>query len=297
MMRKLILILLLIATLALPDYLVRRITNDPPLAEDDFPTWSPDGTKIAYESEQNGKHDIWIVPVAGGTATRLTYSADDNRYPSWSFDGTRIAFTNCVGTNYAVKVIVITSGIETYVTDGYYPSWSPDGIHFVLCRIFGENVHLINRNITTGEEIQLTQTPGINTYPDWSHDGSKIAYDFGDYLPSIWTIPSGGGEPQQLPIYYGYRPKWNPEGTKICFSGGSAQGNYVIWVYDLLKNKLTQVTPGVDPGPDTWSDFSPDWSPDGTKIAFRRLGNIYILDFTQQQKELVTLGKIKAYFR
>src|SRR5262245_13771848 len=56
------------------------------IAERD-PAWSPDGRTIAFSASANGQFDLWTVPASGGTATRLTSIAGDERWPSWTRDG------------------------------------------------------------------------------------------------------------------------------------------------------------------------------------------------------------------
>ena len=53
------------------------------LDRDEDPSWSPDGTKIAFTSERTGNKDIWVVDVASKVETRLTTAAEDDYAPSW----------------------------------------------------------------------------------------------------------------------------------------------------------------------------------------------------------------------
>jgi len=58
------------------------------------PSWSPNGTDIAFTSFRSGNPDIWIIPAESGIATRITTDPDFDYAPSWSPDGSTIAFTS-----------------------------------------------------------------------------------------------------------------------------------------------------------------------------------------------------------
>ena len=51
---------------------------------DGIPTYSPDGTKIAFESLRSGQVQIWTMSATGGTATRITHTSTIEAWPSWS---------------------------------------------------------------------------------------------------------------------------------------------------------------------------------------------------------------------
>ncbi len=57
------------------------------------PTWSPDGGRIAFVSEESGSKDIWVISADGSNARNLTpNSKRAEGHPSWSPDGSRIVF-------------------------------------------------------------------------------------------------------------------------------------------------------------------------------------------------------------
>ena len=67
-----------------------RLTNS--AASDVLPVWSPDGSKIAFSSNRDGKNEIYVMDANGGNLTRLTNNLADDDVPRWSPDGRRIAF-------------------------------------------------------------------------------------------------------------------------------------------------------------------------------------------------------------
>jgi TolB protein len=57
------------------------------------PTWSPDGERIAFTGSTNGELDVWVVDADGSNRTRLAgFASAEDGEPAWSPDGTTIAF-------------------------------------------------------------------------------------------------------------------------------------------------------------------------------------------------------------
>ena len=69
--------------------------------KDSRPRWSPDGSRILFQSDRSGTSQLWVVPVAGGVPTRLTDIATGAEDAVWSPDGSRIAFVSTVWPEYS----------------------------------------------------------------------------------------------------------------------------------------------------------------------------------------------------
>jgi hypothetical protein len=67
-----------------------RLTQDP--AGDWSPAWSPDGSRIVFQSDRDGNADIYVMHADGSNQTRLTRHAAGDWSAAWSPDGNRIAF-------------------------------------------------------------------------------------------------------------------------------------------------------------------------------------------------------------
>ena len=67
------------------------------------PTWSPDGSKIAFVSNREGGFQIFSMNADGSNVQRLTNQPADNYQPAWSPDGTKIAFTRGGGCAILAK--------------------------------------------------------------------------------------------------------------------------------------------------------------------------------------------------
>ncbi|MCY4473859.1 MAG: hypothetical protein OXC83_00275, partial [Chloroflexi bacterium] len=156
---------------------VRLTDND---ADDGSPAWSPDGRRIAFDSNRDGDWEIYVMNADGSGVVRLT---DDSRrvFPSWSPDGRRIAFVSGRDGNYEIYVMNAdgTAIVRLTHTDNreLHPSWSPDGgrIAFSSNRD-GDDHDIYVMNADGSGVVRLTDNDDTNTHPDWSPDGRRIAF-------------------------------------------------------------------------------------------------------------------------
>ncbi len=165
-----------------------RITTNS--ASDRQPSWSPDGTRLAFVSNRDGNDEIYVMNADGSSQTRLTNNAAFDFDPAWSPDGTRIAFTST--RDFPGITGNIANGFELYVmnadgtnpvrltnnsTSDSGPSWSPDGtrIAFTSQRDGLPLVYVMNAD--GSNQINITQSTTLDSSdPEWSPDGSKIAF-------------------------------------------------------------------------------------------------------------------------
>ena len=103
--------------------------------------YSPDGKRIAFESDRGGNLEIWVCESDGGNCSELTWiGAAYTGVPSWSPDGRQIAFYSRVGETSQIFVIAADGGpLQRLTSDRWnntYPRWSGDGqwIYFALNR-------------------------------------------------------------------------------------------------------------------------------------------------------------------
>ncbi len=99
--------------------------------DNDKPVWSPDGTKIAFESYRDGQAEIYVMNADGSNPTRLTVSPDFDGMPTWSPDGQLIAFSSRRTGGYRIYTMDSATGanqIQRSTTPySILPAWSPDG--------------------------------------------------------------------------------------------------------------------------------------------------------------------------
>ncbi len=189
------------------------------------PSWSADGSRIAFERGAK----IYVMSADGSHHTRLSddhpVALDDS--PAWSPDGARMAFASSQRTFYEEEGRK-DSDIYVMNTDG--------------------------SNIT-----RLTSDPGMDLSPEWSPDGTRIAFVSNREQRWDLYIMNADGSKQTLLVEMvspDSAPAWSPDGTRIAFVG-LVGGIQLINVDGSAQTSLT-----------TMGDFDPTWSPDGTHIAF-----------------------------
>jgi pimeloyl-ACP methyl ester carboxylesterase len=217
---------------------------------DHFPTWSADGTQIAFsrmpandaQSEEFFYADIWVMNADGSEQRNITNAPlDSDVQPTWSPDGTRIAFSRVD---------------ERRVNDE---------------RHYESDVWAINAD--GSGLVNLTGMAAYDTYlaPVWSPDGSRLAFTGEDN--NIWLVGADGSGLAPLTdnidedVLQNQRVSWSPDGTRIAWArrrSAVGEGPRVgdIFAVEADGSGQTQLTDG------SLDASMPVWSPDGEQIIF-----------------------------
>ncbi len=174
---------------------------------------------------------LYTAPVIGGTEngklTRLTTSTESDLNPRFSPDGSLIA----------------------------YVSGPPGSSHIWVMNSDGSN------------KRQVTSDAGMQAWPEWSPDGSRLVYweyNAATHKYAIRTIKADGSSKITIIETANIvdRPAWRPDGQYLAYSE-ERSGNWDIWVARSDASQTWRMTSAAD------METNPLWSPDGTKIAYK----------------------------
>jgi hypothetical protein len=224
-----------------------------------YPTWSPDGKKIAFiavatllSGQGAPEIDLFVMNADGSDAQN-------------------------------VAPVASTSDLNA---GGGAMSWSPDGSEIAYTRSaieFGirvRHVGVVRADGTPGRDIRLL---GEAWDPEWSPDGRTIVYGT---LNGLYTVDADGYDPHPLlPVAYAGRPDWSPDGTKLLvdYRGG---GRAVVYTANADGSNFQVAYEDENSG----GGYAAAWSPDGTKIVLTVIGS----DFTESIKSLNPDGTVQA---
>jgi TolB protein len=245
---------------------------------------SPDGKRMVYISVISGKEQFFTMNIDGSDSVQLTHDDADHEDPAWSPDGTKIAFVLIKGSLEQIFLMSADgSGAEPLTSQevrAIHPSWSADSKKVAYCT--DDDLKPPKKNDSDIYAIDLGNrlttkiiTGGVNTYPVWSADGSKMAFRrmLGDTNSEVFVANSDGSGAHNVtnnPAFDGW-PEWSPDGKQIAFASNRSNSNYQIYLMDAEGGNVRKVA-GTE-GRAT----APKWAKDGKTIYF---SNCKKVDFT-----------------
>ena len=247
------------------------LTNSPD-AHKGWPTWSPDGTEIAFAVHE-GIGTLHLMDADGGNLTVLKKNYTSSTRPAWSPDGKRIAY----GGTLIIRIFDVRTGKEEAVRVPVHRlsgsrihdvAWSPDGHQFAFAaKIIDQagnsqarDVYIMNVD-GTGLQ-QLTQHRAEDDAPAWSSDGQKIAFvSYRNVLEGgIFIMNADGSNIAELTNSGEDYPSWSPDGTQLaCTHFGT---DVHIGIINVNSGDLRLIAEG----------YYPSWQPNRGLVAVRLTG-------------------------
>ena len=237
------------------------------------PSFSPDGTKIAYTRYLNrrisGKgnltvQDLYIRNIKSGKEILVSGGAGQNSGATWSPDGKFVAFTYSGAGNPDIYLYDVDKNeSQPLVNDtglDVEPSFSPDGKFLVFSSSKTGNPELYKMDLETKLMTRLTFNRYYNSSPSWSPDGGLIAFSgldkpFGSrsYF-DIFIINPSATNIERLTIDSGNNedPSWSADGRHLVFSSTRNSGSDLYFINSNGFGE-TRLTSGM-------YCYSPDWS-------------------------------------
>lgn len=146
-----------------------RLTNSP--ENDTYPSWSPDGSKIVFQSYRDGNSEIYVMNPDGTGQTRLTSHPDSDTSPSWSPDGSWITFHSNRDGNMEIYKMTASGFSQTRLTNDpewdWGPSWSHNGLEIVFQSFRDGNGEIYSMNASGASQKRLTNDPEWDMHPVW----------------------------------------------------------------------------------------------------------------------------------
>jgi Tol biopolymer transport system component len=186
------------------------------------PSFSPDGTRLAFTSSRGGTQEEWLADADGGNPRQLTHlGAHVAGPPRWSPDGKRIVFHARVPDAAQIYVIDADDGLPRRITNGdrsfFMPTWSTDGRFVFVNSLWDGKNQAFRVRLADGDTEELFE----GTSPVSTPDGKRILYSKSEHpgifaralegdpsrnpeerLVDDFVVPIGGMLPFPNGIYY-----------------------------------------------------------------------------------------------
>lgn len=298
-------------------------------------SFSPDGTRIAFQRVENGFVRAGVCPADGGAVTWLQQGPGHSVFPSWGPDGSIVyTFGHETNTAFAAHVQRATSGFNvriwkngasTPLTSGrqrdYTASFTPDGRTVYYSSTYpaayppkgffnafqnASTIYACERGGAPREVVPMQGASSGLVSPRVSPDGRFLVWAHVANFFNTWRIAAARlDRPTDFCLLTpmtmsASAPAWHPNGSLLAFTGFTpGDPGWGVYVMDLATGGLKRLCDGRNPS----------FAPDGKSLLFDRDGSVWRRDFAaadcptsadvpaaQKDDEAKTIG-VRAKFR
>jgi Tol biopolymer transport system component len=213
---------------------VSRLTHEPGLSE--WPTWSPDGSLLAFASNRSGNFEIYVRRIEGGQEVNITNDPGQDIQPAFSPDGASIVFVSTRSSHTGLIKVAPPNGFQyrTYggdiwiaaalggparrlALDGNSPVWSPDGKRIAYISGVEDHRSILEIADEGGPPHSVLSTADSKWEIfklQYSPHGRWFIFETGDQR--LFLMATSGGSPHE--ILRGSSPVWDPLGKHLYYA-------------------------------------------------------------------------------
>ena len=251
-----------------------QLTFDPRI--DGFPTFSRDGTRIAFKRlpEPNTLPnwqewgDIVVSDIDGSHAIVLDAEVHSPSPIVWSADGRSVVYSRTVDAADQVFVTATDGSSKRQITTGAKDSWgptlSPDGRTIAFWKGFPPTRLFVIKSDGRDEHPITQSARDATDQADWSADGTTLLFSAGgnDGHQDLWAVGLDGKPEQRIVDAPGNDsvPALSPDGSRIAYLNAPAEGAQSRVMVANRDGSNSHPISGFG----DW--FSPQWSPDARRV-------------------------------
>ncbi len=248
----------------------RKLITSPPAGYngDIHPTYSPDGTQLAFIRERNSvSMYLYVLDLNTGKERQITTEHQSVNGFDWSADGSSLIFGSDKTGIYKLWQVDLSTGRLSLLPATDYQMVMPriaSNSRMIYAKM-QDDVNLWSYTVETGESKAWRSTSELDINPSHSPEGDRVAFTTNrSGAFQLWTSHTDGSEARAISDFQGEyinTPRWSPDGKSIIFQG------YMNGQADIYKiNALGGIAENLSRS--DFEEHTPVYAPDGRSIYY-----------------------------